>query len=105
MRTLLVIALAALLTVAGPAQAPNIEGSWYGTINPPGTQFDVALSFQKKGDGWAGTLLLENGSSAALTGIIADGKAISFSLDARQADVTFKGTLSDGADTISGEFT
>src|SRR6185295_10303237 len=103
MRTLLIIALTALVTVAGSAQTPNIDGSWYGTINPPGAEFDVALSFQKRGDGWAGTLLLENGSSAVLTGINAQGKTISFSLDSKQADAAFRGTISDDATTISGE--
>lgn len=52
------------------AQAPSFEGTWYGTINPPGARFDIAVNFQKRGDEWTGTLLMENGASIPLAEVI-----------------------------------
>src|SRR5262249_41936338 len=85
-------------------QAPTFEGMWYGTINPPGLQFDIAVRFQKTGDSWSGTLLLENGMTAPLSEIAAQSKSISFSADARQNKIAFKGALSDNGTEISGQF-
>jgi hypothetical protein len=104
MRVVRIISLLSLLTVCGLAQAPKIEGQWYGTINPPGANFDVAVNFQRRGDGWIGTLLMENGGSLPLKNITAEGNAVSFVLDSGKTDVSFKGTLSN-AQEMSGEFT
>ena len=59
MRILLGLALATLLVAAGMAQDPKIDGPWYGTISPPGAQFDVGVTFQRRAGGWTGMLLLE----------------------------------------------
>ena len=57
MRIVLVAALAAVLVVSGFAQKPKIEGVWYGTIGPAETSLEIALSFQRQGNSWTGTLL------------------------------------------------
>src|SRR5262245_52689005 len=104
MRVVRIISLLSLLTVSGLAQAPKIEGQWYGTINPPGANFDVAVNFQRRGDGWTGTLLMENGASLPLKNITAEGNAVSFVVVSKNEDVSFKGTLSN-AEEMSGKFT
>lgn len=90
MRILLVFALVSFLVLAGFAQTPKIDGPWYGTINPPGARFDIAVNFRKKANGWTGTLLRENGVSTPLTQIEAEGNSVAFSLDAGGAAVAFK---------------
>jgi hypothetical protein len=103
MRILLLVVLASLLVVPGSAQSQKFDGTWYGTINAPGAQFDIVFSFKKAGAGWTGTLLTENGMRLALKDVTAEGNAISFSFDPGQAKVTFKGTLSNDARVVSGE--
>ena len=80
MRILLGLALATLLVAAGMAQDPKIDGPWYGTISPPGAQFDVGVTFQRRAGGWTGMLLLENGRSTPLKDITLEANAISFSV-------------------------
>ena len=57
-KSILGLCLFVAITLLG--QAPTFEGTWYGTINPPSLQFNIAVRFQKSGDSWSGTLLLEN---------------------------------------------
>jgi hypothetical protein len=108
MRVVLVAALAAVLVVSGLAQNPKIEGVWYGVINPGGTPLDIALSFQKQGNGWTGTLIIEN-DSIPLKNITATGNAISFSIEppgrSGQAAVVFNAKLAGNGSELSGEFT
>ena len=85
------------------AQAPGFEGTWYGTINPPGARFDIAVNFQKNGNTWTGTLLMESGDSIPLAEIVTDANVITFSLPV-QGKVTFAGKLSGNTPEINGEF-
>ena len=105
MRTLPAIALTTLVVLSGAAQTSKIEGPWFGKISPAGAEFNIGVNFQKTADGWNGMLLLENGNTAELQAISFTGNAISFVLDARMADASFKGVLSDDGAAISGEFT
>src|SRR2546428_11975555 len=94
-----------LLLTTVLAQAPTFEGNWYGTISPPGAQFDIAVRLQLRGDIWTGTLLLENGTNIPLREIVPRANAISFSLDPGPQKITFKGALSDNGTELSGDFT
>lgn len=87
------------------AQGPTIEGNWYGSINPPGANFDIAVHFEKKGEIWTGALLVENGERFPLREIVAQLPAISFSFDPGGEKITLKGSLSGDATEISGQFT
>ena len=103
-KSILGLCLFVAITLLG--QAPTFEGTWYGTINPPSLQFNIAVRFQKSGDSWSGTLLLENGMTVPLTEIAAQSKSISFSaVDPGQQKITFESALSDNGTELSGEFT
>jgi len=86
------------------AQSPSRvwDGTWYGSINPPGQRFDVAVSLQNIG-GWTGSLLMENGASFSMRDIAIEANTISFSIDLRGEPIRFKGSLK--GDEITGEFT
>jgi hypothetical protein len=84
------------------AQAPGFEGTWYGTINPPGAKFDIAVRFQKRAETWTGTLLMEDGNSFPLSEVIPKADSITFSLTPGQVKITFVGKLS--GTEIKGEF-
>jgi hypothetical protein len=100
----LVCAFALLWLATASAQAPSLEGTWYGTINPPGAQFEVAVRLQKKGEGWTGTLLLENGVSVPLNDIAIRSNSASFSINPGQEKVTFQGKLTNNGAEFNGEF-
>jgi hypothetical protein len=102
--TVLLCAFVSLCLITAFAQAPSFDGgTWYGSINPPGTRFEVAVNFQNVG-GWSGTLLMENGLSLPLREIVVQGNTISFSLDlGGQQRIRFKGERK--GDDITGEFT
>ena len=90
------------------AQASSrVDGTWYGSINPQGVRFDIAVTLQNIA-GWTGVLLMENGVSLPLRDIAIDAnaKTISFSIDLRKQIgelARFKGTIKE--DEITGEFT
>src|SRR5438552_224135 len=90
------------------SQSPSIQGIWYGTVTPPGAppeaRFQISVNFQKKGEGWMGTLLMEDGNSVPLSEIVLKANAISFSVDRGPQPTTFAGTFSGNAAEISGEF-
>jgi len=88
----------------GLAQTPGFEGTWYGTISPPGAQFDIAVSFQRSDASWAGNLLMENGTAIPITEIVIADNTITFSLSPGQGKVTFTGKLSGATPEISGVF-
>src|SRR5262245_50257932 len=88
----LLLALCALLWLpAGFAQTAGFEGVWYGTINPPGARFDIAVNLQRRDNGWTGALLMEDGTNIPLSAIAAKEDAITFSLDPGGGKVTFTG--------------
>src|SRR4029434_5924227 len=96
----------ALLSLFIPfAQGPSLEGTWYGAISAPGAQFEIAVNLQKKGAGWTGALLLENGRTVPASNIVVEVNAIAFSLDQGSEKTTFKGVVSGSASEISGTFT
>ena len=45
-KSILGLCLFVAITLLG--QAPTFEGTWYGTINPPSLQFNIAVRFSKK---------------------------------------------------------
>ena len=107
MKTFLILLLTAFTIISSAAQVPSIAGPWYGTINPPGAEFEIAVTIQKRdAGGWTGVLLMENGLSFQLNEITVGGSAISFSLEVGPAaKASLKGTLSADGTGISGEFT
>ena len=110
MRIVLVAALAAVLVVSGFAQKPKIEGVWYGTIGPADTSLEIALSPQRQGNSWTGTLTGGNGLPIPLKDVTVAGNAISFAIDPPpgqpgQVKVIFRVTLTGNGSELSGEFT
>src|SRR5947207_14408870 len=76
------------------AQTPGVEGTWFGTINPPGAQFDIAINLQRDVAGWTGMLLMENGANIPLREMVIQPSTISFLLDGGGGKIAFKGTIS-----------
>jgi hypothetical protein len=87
------------------AQVPSLEGTWYGVISPPGAEFEIVFHLQKKGSGWTGSLLLENGRTVPASNIVVEGNIIAFSLDQGPEKTTFNGVVSGNTPEISGAFT
>src|SRR5881397_4398400 len=96
MKTFLIMLLAALTVISSPAQVPSVAGTWYGTINPGGAEFEIAVTIQKSdAGGLTGVLLMENGRSFPLYELTIDGSTVSFSVDVGPAaKASFKGAFS-----------
>lgn len=102
-KRLCVVLLIFWLRATASAQTTGFEGTWYGTIAPPGVQFSVAINFQKRVDAWAGTLLLEDGNSVPLSKITVAGDSIVFFVEAGRGEVEFKGKLAGAPAEFVGE--
>jgi hypothetical protein len=96
---LALLCLSAAMTFV--AQTPGFEGAWYGTITPPGAQFDIAVSFKKRVDSWTGTLLLENGTNLTVEDLVIQGATVRFTVIQGQTRAAFAAVLSDAG--IKGE--
>lgn len=90
MRSLLTLALTALLTLT-LAAAANIAGTWKGSIETQMGNMEVAITFQE-GSGVAGTI-----ETSMMSGKIENGKLegdhISFEMNSEMGKLTFDGTV------------
>jgi hypothetical protein len=90
------------------AQAPGASGHWKGTIEIPDRPMEIEVDL-KPGTppAWVGTISIpaQNLRFLPLTGIDAQGKAVTFVITSAPGTPTFKGTLSDDGTAMSGDFT
>jgi hypothetical protein len=102
MRTLIAIVLAA---AALARAAESLEARWDGTVQIPGNELHVVIDLARNGDQWTGSAIVPGYGvkGAALTGIVVEGAAISFTLKGALGEPKFSGRLNpDGS--FAGDF-
>jgi hypothetical protein len=90
MRSMMMLALAALLTVS-QAAAVNVAGTWKGTVDTQMGAMVIAITIQE-GSGVAGTIETSMVSGKIENGKL-DGNHISFELNSEMGKLTFDGTV------------
>ena len=107
------LALILLLFLWAPAtlycqETPSLSGHWEGTIDIPGMKMEVDIDFSQEADGsWKGDISIpvQKAKDLPLANISSEGNQVTFSISGVPGDPTFKGTLSEDGNTISGDFT
>jgi CubicO group peptidase (beta-lactamase class C family) len=90
------------------AEEPSLAGHWIGEVDIPGTKLGFDIDLIQKPDGtWSGDISIpaQDAKDLPLGNIIAKGKDVSFEISGVPGSPTFKGTLSDDGQKISGQFT
>jgi hypothetical protein len=111
MKGLLLILLTLTLGAVSPlcaqdATAPTPEGHWEGAIQVPGEGLGINVDFMDDGGTWTGDIsipvqMLED---FALGGITVEGPALTFGMEGIPGTPTFRGTLSEDGQSITGTF-
>ncbi len=92
----------------GAAEESSIAGHWAGEIDIPGTKFGFDIDFSQKPDGSLSgdiSIPMQNAKDLPLGNILIKGKEISFEISGVPGSPTFKGTMSEDGQKISGQFT
>jgi hypothetical protein len=90
-----------------PASPPGAAGHWVGTLDTPAQPLEVEVDLAPgTPPAWVGTISIaaQNLKAFPLSSIEVEGKAVSFVMANVPGTPTFKGTLSDDATTLSGDF-
>lgn len=88
-------------------EALSLAGHWEGTIDLPGMKLEVDLDFSQEADSsWKGdiSIPMQKAKDLPLANISIEGSQVTFSISGVPGDPTFKGTFSEDANTISGDF-
>jgi hypothetical protein len=97
-------ALAATLTLAGPAMAQAYDGDWAGTLEAGGQKLRLELHLKTvSGEATAVLDSLDQGSTIPATAVKTDGGELSILFLAIGGEL--KGKLSPDGKTITGSFT
>lgn len=97
-----------ICTASAVAQNRATAGVWNGAISLLGTELLVSENLQQKDDGtWSGTIDIpaQNAKGLPLSNIAIETASISFSIAGIPGNPSFKGKLSEDANTISGDYT
>jgi hypothetical protein len=93
----------ALLLVAAPAFAADVDGKWTGSVDTPNGAVDVGYTFKAEESTLTGTALGPDGSSIPIKNGKISGNKISFSIDldfgAGPMTLTYTGEVS-GTDMV-----
>jgi CubicO group peptidase (beta-lactamase class C family) len=91
-----------------PQELPTLAGHWEGAIDIPGTKLEVLIDFAQKEDGsWEGKISIpaQKAKDVSLSPIIVVDKDVAFEIEGIPGKPTFKGTLSEDGQAITGKFT
>ena len=99
---------AKLLLYHSPYQAPrepgDVTGTWSGTIDFPGSPYQMSIVLRKQGNIWAGDFLGQDGN-ASLVNILVKTNAVSFGIPVQSgSSISWKGTISADGKTLKGNF-
>lgn len=113
----LAAALALLAGAAGaraapPTEAPSTaqeataEGQWTGAVETPGSGLEVTVDLGEAADGWRGQIDIpaQGAEDLDLADVAVEGDSVRFSIPGAPGDPTFRGTLSDDGEMLSGDF-
>ena len=111
MKGLLLVLLTLTLGAVSPlcaqdAPAPTPEGHWEGAIQVPGEGLGINVDFMEDGGTWTGDIsipaqMLED---FALGGLTVEGLALTFGMEGIPGTPTFRGTLAEDGQSITGTF-
>jgi hypothetical protein len=82
-------------------------GHWEGAILVPGGELGMNVDLARDETGkWSGDISIpaQQAQDFALAEVSVEGKAVSFKMAGVPGEPTFKGTLSDDGDSITGSF-
>ncbi len=108
--------LAASLSLLGALLAPSAlvlaqtgeppSGHWEGAIEVPGQPLKIEIDLEKRGEKWEGTIAIpvQGLKGFPLSGIVAQGGAVSFGLSGIPGSPTFKGSISKDGKSLAGEY-
>jgi CubicO group peptidase (beta-lactamase class C family) len=107
--TFLLLPLSVNATASGAAAGePSVAGHWVGEVELPGTRLGFDIDFALRPDGaWSGdiSIPMQNAKDLPLGNVAVKEKDVSFEISGVPGSPTFKGTLSDDGQKISGQFT
>ncbi len=112
-RHLSLLFLAAALPLAAPAAAlaqgaPTVEGRWSGEIQIPGSPLGIAVTFSRDDTGsWEALLDIaaQGMMDQRMESVRVEGDSVGFVIPGVPGDPTFRGTVNEEGDRISGTFT
>ena len=104
MRTILL----AMLLVAAPAYAADVDGKWAGTLATPNGDLPIGFEFKADGTTLTGSTTGPDGSQLPIKNGTIDGERIAFtvtvSFDGMSFDIAYTGIVAPGEIKISGDF-
>ncbi|MPY90205.1 MAG: hypothetical protein GEU99_20055 [Luteitalea sp.] len=92
------------ITLAQPTTGP--AGHWEGAIEVPGQALEIEIDLAEAGETWEGTITIpvQGLKGVPLSDITVEGNAVSFAMKGPPGDPQFKGTVSEDAKSLSGEY-
>lgn len=100
------VLLAAVLAAPGSAGAQEAAGQWSGAVQPPGARLDVVVDLAPAEEGWRGVIDIpaQAVTDRPLSDISVRGDSVVFSISGVPGRPTFRGALTAGGDSLSGQF-
>jgi len=94
--------LVAMMLLAAPAFAADVDGRWAGTMSTPGGDFAVTFNFKADGDKLTGSMIGMDGTPIPITGGAIAGDKISYvvTIDAGGMvfEISFTGVVSSATE-------
>lgn len=88
------------------AREAGAEGHWTGAVRTPGAGLEVAVDLEEVEGEWRGRIDIpaQGAEDVDLEGIEVGDDSVRFSISGVPGDPTFRGTLSDDGEVLSGDF-
>ncbi|MGW8267699.1 MAG: hypothetical protein ACWGSQ_15145 [Longimicrobiales bacterium] len=88
-------------------EAPTPAGHWEGAIVVPGGELGIDVDLMVEAGTWSGdiSIPMQQTQDFVLSEVSVTGNEVSFLMVGVPGDPTFKGTMSEDGETISGTFT
>ena len=98
------------LSVVGPLaaqEAPTPVGHWEGAITVPGGELGIDVDLKVDADAWSGdiSIPMQQTQDFTLSEVAVNGSQVSFLMAGVPGNPTFRGTMSEDGQTITGNFT
>jgi len=96
-----------LSQIALTIESEGLAGHWKGGINIPAAKLTIDIDFRAADSGWEGDISIpaQGAKDLPLANIVLKDSQVSFDLPAVPGKPTFKGTIAEGGQRISGDFT
>jgi CubicO group peptidase (beta-lactamase class C family) len=103
---ILILGVCLMPAAALAAKAEELTGRWEGEINIPSLKLSINVDFRAGESGWEGDISIpaQGAKDLPLTNIVLEKGAVSFEIQGIPGKPTFKGTVAEDGQRISGEF-